>query len=397
VLTTIVSDGALTATNSFTVTVNEVNTAPSLPVQTNRTINELTLLTVTNTATDSDLPANTLSYSLIGPSGATIDANGVITWTPAEDQGPATDVEFTTIVTDNGVPPLSATNSFAVTVLEVNSAPSLPTQTNRTIAELTQMTVTNTATDTDIPANTITYTLTVTNLADNSVVTNASISANGVITWTPTEDQGPGTNLFTTVASDGIASTVNSFTVIVQEVNSAPVLPTQTNLSIDVLTLLTVTNTATDSDLPVNSLTYQLVGGPTNASISANGIITWTPTSLQAGTTNLFTTVVTDDNIFAVNAQHLSATNTFSVFVKLPEIVPPPFIESISVSDDVTTATVTWTSVPGHFYRLQYKDDFSETNWNNILPDLLATTNELSTTNNIGTSQQRFYRVIVTQ
>ena len=74
--------------------------APALPVQTNRTINELTLLTVTNTATDTDLPANTLSYLLIGPSGATIDANGVITWTPAEDQGPGSDVEFTTIVTD---------------------------------------------------------------------------------------------------------------------------------------------------------------------------------------------------------------------------------------------------------------------------------------------------------
>ncbi|MFO1477567.1 MAG: hypothetical protein U1F98_13065 [Verrucomicrobiota bacterium] len=34
------------------------------PGQTNRAITELTLLTVTNTATDADLPANTLTYQL---------------------------------------------------------------------------------------------------------------------------------------------------------------------------------------------------------------------------------------------------------------------------------------------------------------------------------------------
>ena len=38
-----------------------------LPAQTNRTISELTLFTVTNTATDPDLPANTLTYHLLVP------------------------------------------------------------------------------------------------------------------------------------------------------------------------------------------------------------------------------------------------------------------------------------------------------------------------------------------
>ena len=53
-----------------------------------------------------------------------IDTNGVITWTPTEGQGPGTNT-ITTVVTDNGVPPLSATNSFEVMVTEVNSAPVL--------------------------------------------------------------------------------------------------------------------------------------------------------------------------------------------------------------------------------------------------------------------------------
>ena len=68
------------------------------------------------------------------PAGATIDANGVITWTPSEAQGPSTNL-ITAGATDNGVPPLSATNSFSVVVAEVNSAPVLPAQTNRTVSK----------------------------------------------------------------------------------------------------------------------------------------------------------------------------------------------------------------------------------------------------------------------
>jgi hypothetical protein len=91
----------------------------TLPVQTNRAIDVLTALVVTNTATDSDTNA-ALSYMLIttvtGLPVPIIDAtNGVITWTPATAQAGTVNT-FTTIVTDNGVPPASATNSFTVTV-----------------------------------------------------------------------------------------------------------------------------------------------------------------------------------------------------------------------------------------------------------------------------------------
>src|SRR5439155_24317451 len=111
--------------NSFTVTVNEVNSPPVLPGQADRTIAELTTLTVTNTAADADLPANVLSYQLVSPpAGASISASGVIRWTPGEGQGPGAGM-FTSIVTDNGTPALSATNTFSLTVNEVNSPPVL--------------------------------------------------------------------------------------------------------------------------------------------------------------------------------------------------------------------------------------------------------------------------------
>src|SRR5205085_904512 len=246
--TTTFPNNTLNANNYWVDVTGLWNTAPVLPAQTNRTMAELTALTVTNTATDPDVPANALTYQLLSPpAGASISALGVITWTPGEGQGPGTNT-ITTVVTDNGTPNLSATNSFQVVVTEVNTAPVLPAQTNRTIAELTLLTVTNTATDADLPPNIISYALAVSNAA--GLVTNAAISPGGLISWTPNEAQGPSTNIFTTVATDNGSpplKATNTFTVVVMEVNSRPVLQAQTNRIIAELTLLTVTNTATDT------------------------------------------------------------------------------------------------------------------------------------------------------
>src|SRR2546422_11438273 len=72
---------------------NEVNTAPVLTMPANQTINELAALNVSATATDADLPANTLTFALVsGPAGLTAAANGVIAWTPTEAQGPSANV-----------------------------------------------------------------------------------------------------------------------------------------------------------------------------------------------------------------------------------------------------------------------------------------------------------------
>ena len=90
----------------------------TLPAQSNLLTGVSTPLVVTNTATDSN-PSAVLTYSLVNPpAGTAISTNGIITWTPSASatNSPAT---FTTIVTDNGTPSLSATNSFTVTVVPV--------------------------------------------------------------------------------------------------------------------------------------------------------------------------------------------------------------------------------------------------------------------------------------
>ena len=90
-------------------------------------------LVLSNVVVISIEPAVVLTYSLLNPpSGAAIDANGIITWTPALGQFPSTNV-FKTVVTDNSAPPVSATNSFTVVVQDINAAPVLPPQPDRTM------------------------------------------------------------------------------------------------------------------------------------------------------------------------------------------------------------------------------------------------------------------------
>src|SRR2546430_3128735 len=87
-----------------------------------------------------------------------IGSSGVISWTPREAQGPSTNV-VSVSVTDNGVPALSATNSFTVTVTEVNLAPVLSVPADQTIDEQTTLSVSASATDADLPANTLIFAL----------------------------------------------------------------------------------------------------------------------------------------------------------------------------------------------------------------------------------------------
>src|SRR5207302_1903073 len=132
----------LSVTNTFTVTVNEVNLAPVLSVPADQTGNEQRRLNVSASAIDAVLPANVTTFALVSsPTGMTINpATGAISWTPTEAQGPSTNA-VSVSVTDNGVPALSVTNTFTVTVNEVNLAPVLSVPADQTMAEQTALNV----------------------------------------------------------------------------------------------------------------------------------------------------------------------------------------------------------------------------------------------------------------
>ena len=96
-------------------------TALVLPTQSDIVLTDLVTLTVTDTATNPNGTTNALIYQLINaPAGASIDNNGVITWTPTLAQSPSTNlftvVVTTMITTSTGTVMLTGTNSFNVSV-----------------------------------------------------------------------------------------------------------------------------------------------------------------------------------------------------------------------------------------------------------------------------------------
>ena len=324
----------LTDSKSFTVVVNEVNTRPVLTVPATQTIAELTTLSVNATATDSDVPANTLSFALVsGPPGLTVSSGGGITWTPGEAQGPSTN-PVTVRVFDNGSPSLGATNTFQVIVTEVNSAPVLTLPADQTIAAQTTLSVNATAVDSDVPANTLTFALV-------SGPAGLTVSSGGAITWTPTATQGPSTNVVTVrVSDDGSPSlsATNSFRVIVTAANTAPVLTVPSNKTIrEILDTLVVTNTATDADVPANTLTFALVSAPVGVNLNPNtGVLSWTPTEAQGPSTNVITVKVSDNG-----SPSLSATNSFQVIVTEVNSVPALVVPANQTIDELSTLVVT--------------------------------------------------------
>lgn len=157
----------------------------------------------------------------------------------------------------------------------------------------------------------------------------AAIDAtSGQLTWTPSEVQGPGTFDFTVRATLGTATDDETFRLTVTEVNQAPVLAAIGNRTVTAGSTLSFTATATDGDLPANTLRYSLgSGAPAGAAIDSNtGQFSWAvPASTTAGDVSV--TVLVSDN----GSQVLTDSETITVSVTAP---PLP---SLSISD-VTSA-----------------------------------------------------------
>lgn len=189
--------------------------------------------------------------------------------------------------------------------------PALATIGDKLADELVELTFTASAADADLPADTLSYSL------GTGAPAGATIdAATGAFSWTPTETQGPGSYPITFAVSDGKGGTdAETITVTVSEVNAAPVLGSIGDKLADELTELTFTASATDSDIPVQSLTFSLgAGAPAGATIhAATGAFSWTPTKAQAPGSYDIAVIVSDG----------VATDTETITVTVSEAVDP--------------------------------------------------------------------------
>lgn len=217
----------LTPDSGTSVTIT--NHAPDITAPGDPVIDENTTFSLQPVVTDADLPDDQLTFSLLtGPPGLTVNpTTGAMTWATGEGHGPSTNI-VTWRVADNRVPQKSATNSFTLIVNEVNTSPEMLQLTNATVLEGRWLTLTNTATDADLPAQAFTW-----NLLHPPA--GATIdSATGLVRWRSNEFQGGATNGITIVVRDNgpgqLAATQTVFVTVVDALSDFVVNVGTTNL-----------------------------------------------------------------------------------------------------------------------------------------------------------------------
>jgi hypothetical protein len=288
-------------TKSFSLTVKEVNTPPSLKLPTNSIVRIGQAFAAVAIGSDSDWPTNNLTYSVVNaPAGLTMGSKGNIQWSPGSASASTTNV-IRIRVTDNGRPSLSVTNSFTLTVLATNQPLLVSVVPDQTIDELSLLTVTNLVINFGSDSDNIGYRIL-------QAPDGASVTSDGVVSWLPTEEQGPSTNCFVTVVTDDNKCVTNRFIVKVREVNRPPVMEKIADLYINEFETLTLTNAATDFDVPAQSLLYRLGIAPDSATVDERGVIRWVPGENYGGTTNVFLSIASDGEF--------EITNTFRVIVR---------------------------------------------------------------------------------
>ena len=329
-----VSDGvvATPSCQEVTITVEGVNTEPTMETIAAQSINEGEQLSFTVIAVDADLPTQTLSFSLVdAPNGAAIDAGtGAFSWTPTEVQGPQ--IYEVKVCVNDGIVLTPTCQDVAVTVNEVNQLPALTTILAKAINEGEDLSFTVEASDEDLPAQPLSFSLVD---APNGAIIDAGT---GAFTWTPTEAQGPQEHTIKICVSDGTVETptCQEVAVTVNEVNLMPTLTTIPAKAVNEGEALSFTVAASDEDLPAQELTFSLVDIPTGACIDAiTGAFSWTPSEDQ-GPQYHTVKVCVSDGVATPTCQDVAAT--------VNEINLPPVLNAISDQTAIEAGLLTFTA-----------------------------------------------------
>ncbi len=321
-ITVVDADGAV-ARRSFRLTVAFGNAPPALAALPDRAAREGEALVFTVAATDPDA-GQSITYSLDDghPAGATIDpATGVFSWTPGELDGGGV-FTITVRATDSGTPSKSSAATFAIAVEEVDQPPVLAPIPDRTVAEHATLIFRASATDADLPAQSLVYTL-----AAGAPAGARITPGGGVFSWTPDESQGGRTYTITILATGSSSPAITAwrtFRVTVAEVDDPPVLPDLPDRTIDAGAFLGFSAAASDPDTPPGSLTYALAAGTDLGATLATdtGWFAWTPSASLAPGVYTFTIVASD-------AGGASDSATFAVRVT-PQADRPPVVTPVA-------------------------------------------------------------------
>jgi hypothetical protein len=326
--TYLVNDGTTnSAVATVSITVTPVNDAPSL-LGYATVIDEDVPYTFTLTASDVD--NDPLTYTIVSnPSHGTLTGTGpTFTYTPSTNyNGP----DLMIVRASDGT--AQSGNAYInLTMRPVNDA---PVATPQTVSVNEDSSVVITMAGTDVEGSALRYT----RLSDpaHGTITGTPLfitSTNAVLSYTPAANyNGPDSFTFRVLDEQGAFGATATVTINVAAVNDAPVANPQ---SVTVIYNTAKAITLTGSDLEGSALTYSIVSGPTNGTLSGTAPnMTYTPTVGSAGADN-FTFRVNDGG-------SNSAAATVSITTQNPVgISAAPSSLAVTVPTALGTLILNW-------------------------------------------------------
>ena len=307
-VTVTVSDGELSTSQSWNLTVNNVNRRPAITSSPITSIDERETYSYQVTAFDPD--TDTIYYALLKkPENMSINStSGLITWnTTSEDIG---EHNISIMATDG---PLSDTQNYTLTVNNVNDAP-VANNDAVTTDEDQSITIDVLANDEDIDGDNLSI-ISTTSVNHGELAIDLLIP--GDIGYSLSYSPDPdfyGEEVFNYTITDGTLNSTATVIVTVNPVNDAPNLQPIGDKEVAEGEQLSFTIQADDID--GDSLTYSSEDLPMGASFTEQQF-TWTPTYDQAGIYEV---------TFMVNDSELTDSETINITVNNAEPPRPDLI-----------------------------------------------------------------------
>jgi hypothetical protein len=215
-----------------------------------------------------------------------------------------------------------------------------------------------------------------------------NFTAGSVTPWLTTSNLSLVSTNAVTVSNSSFTYTLPALSVVTfvgqRQTNTPPTLAPVGNQVINAGVTLMVTNVATDTDQPPQTLTFSLLSAPTNATLTplnnTNAVFTWRPLVSQANTTNPITVKVAD------GTPGLSATNSYTIKVNP---LAQPVVSSISMSGGRVSLVATGAMGPD--YTLWASTNL--TSWQVLFTSNSPVTPVTLVDTNFNAHPVRFYRI----
>jgi len=261
-----------TTNQTISVTITPVNdNSPVITSSATPSVVENTTSVVNLTATDADLPGQTVTFSIPGGADAArfqIVGND-LRFVAAPDYETPTDADANNVyqvqvTADDGNGGI-ANQTISVTVTPVNdNDPVITSSATPSVAENTTSVVTLTATDADLPGQTVSFSITGGVDAARFQIVGGQLQFVSAPDYeAPTDADANNIYQVQVTADDGNGGTTNqTISVTVTPVNdNSPVFTSPNTASVPENSTAVVNLTATDADLPGQTVTFSITGG----------------------------------------------------------------------------------------------------------------------------------------